>query len=96
MRQFHILYAEVQGKRSFIILDFYCHQARLVIEADGLYHTKQKAADSLRDEILLGMKVKTLRFDNESILNNMEGVCKIIDEVIESTVSNGGEKETGA
>ncbi|MBP9745489.1 MAG: DUF559 domain-containing protein [Saprospiraceae bacterium] len=57
---------------------------------------KQKAADSLRDEILLGMKVKTLRFDNESILNNMEGVCKIIDEVIESKVSNGGEKETGA
>ncbi|MBK6478639.1 MAG: DUF559 domain-containing protein [Saprospiraceae bacterium] len=40
--QFHILYAEVQGKRSFIILDFYCHQARLVIEADGLYHTSKK------------------------------------------------------
>lgn len=96
MRQYPIPYAEVQGKKSFFILDFYCHQARLVIEADGLYHTKQKAADSLRDEILLGMKVSSMRFENESILNDMEGVLKIIDEVLESTGSNGGEKDMGA
>jgi very-short-patch-repair endonuclease len=54
----------------YYIADFYCHEARLVIEADGPIHLLKKDYDENRDEVLSKLGLKILRFENDSILNS--------------------------
>ena len=70
------------------IADFYCHSARLVIELDGSQHyTKHgKAHDKVRTEILEKYGLYVMRFSNKEIDNNFEGVCRVIDKVINERV----------
>ena len=53
---------------SFVV-DFYCAEARLVIELDGLQHyTEQgKAYDEERSQILREYGLKVLRFSNREV-----------------------------
>ncbi len=57
--------------RGFI-LDFYCPQAKLAIELDGLIHKKQKEADKERQAILESIGVTFLRFSNEQVYNEAD------------------------
>ena len=72
------------------IADFYCHSARLVIELDGSQHyTNQgKAHDEARTKILERYGICVLRFSNKDIDNNFEGVCYMIDKVINEQIEN--------
>ena len=72
------------------IADFYCHSARLVIEIDGSQHyTNQgKAHDEARTEILERYGIYVLRFSNEDIDKNFDGVCRMIDKVINERVKS--------
>ena len=72
------------------IVDFYCHQARLVIEVDGSQHYTPdgKSYDKMRTEILERYNLSVLRFVNNDIDNNFKGVCYLIDKTIkERTLS---------
>lgn len=62
------------------IVDFYCRKARLSIELDGNSHyTKgQKEYDRIRTTYLEMMEIKELRFTNNDIIENLEGVCEVI------------------
>ncbi len=68
------------------IVDFYCHELKLVIEIDGGYHTteQQKVRDTERSEILVFQDLKIIRFTNEEVLNNMESVLEILKQQINS------------
>ena len=44
------------------ILDFYCPEAMLCVEADGPHHIERQVQDAERDEFLLSIGVLTLRF----------------------------------
>jgi len=68
------------------ILDFYSPEYRLGIEADGgqYYQNKGRRRDELRTKELSHLGVKILRFSDRDILNNLEGVCRVILETIES------------
>ena len=70
------------------IADFYCHSARLIIEIDGLQHyTNQgKAHDKARIEILERYGIHILRFSNKDIEENFDGVCRMIDRVINERI----------
>ena len=70
------------------IADFYCHQARLVIELDGSQHyTEQgKAYDEARTEILERYGLYVLRFSNKDIDEKFEGVCYMIDKTIKERI----------
>ena len=72
------------------IADFYCHSARLVIELDGSQHyTNQgKAHDEARTEILERYGIYVLRFSNKDVNDNFEGVCYMIDKVINERINN--------
>ena len=63
------------------IVDFYCHQAKLVIELDGSQHYEKNAAvyDSVRKECLKGIGLKVIRFTNTDIKQRFRGVCEQID-----------------
>lgn len=64
------------GKRRFLITDFYCHEAGLIVEIDGGIHEKQKEYDKMRDYVIKSMGLKIIRFKNEMIVRNMPKVLE--------------------
>jgi very-short-patch-repair endonuclease len=53
------------------IVDFYCHQANLVIEIDGPIHDTQQMADAEREAILTRTGLTVLRFTNREVMGNV-------------------------
>ena len=62
------------------IVDFYCVNAKLIIEIDGSQHYEEKgiAADRERDEYLRGLGLMVKRYSNADINQRVEGVCEDI------------------
>ena len=69
---------------SFIV-DFYCAEARLVIELDGSQHyTEQgKEYDEERSQILRAYGLKILRFPNNLVDQHFDAVCEQIHNTIQ-------------
>ena len=69
---------------KFFVVDFYCAEARLVIELDGSQHyTEQgKCRDAERTAILEAYGVQVLRFSNRDIRVHFEGVCMTIHHTV--------------
>jgi very-short-patch-repair endonuclease len=66
------------------IVDFYCPNAKIIIELDGSQHFEQKNLenDKIRDAYLKNMGLKVLRFNDLEVLKNIEGVIgKILMEI---------------
>jgi very-short-patch-repair endonuclease len=66
------------------IIDFYCAQAKLLIEIDGESHLEESQAkyDWLRTKYLETLGYKVIRFTNDDIRYNANAVvAKIIEEV---------------
>lgn len=61
------------------IADFVCFEARLVIEADGGQHAGSMH-DKLRDRWVIANGFRMLRFWNNDVLSNLEGVSILIAE----------------
>ncbi len=66
------------------IVDFYCHQAALVIEVDGPIHENQQDADAERETILKARGLTILRFTNRQVMNDMTAVLSRIREVLDA------------
>ncbi|MBI4936837.1 MAG: DUF3418 domain-containing protein [Nitrosomonadales bacterium] len=68
------------------ILDFYCHQVKLAIELDGGQHAEdtQHKHDDRRSAWLRKQGVTVLRFWNNDVLQNTEGVLQVIYDWLES------------
>ena len=66
------------------ILDFYCHQLQLGVEVDGDTHNTKEARlyDKARTEALETYGFTIIRFSNEQVLNNLEGVKRELREVV--------------
>ena len=62
------------------IVDFYCPKANLVIELDGGQHYSEagKAQDRTRDDVLIEMGIKVLRFSDRDVFENIGGVIERI------------------
>ena len=60
------------------IVDFVCHEKRIVIEVDGSQHAIEKNKDAERDKWLNEQGYKVLRFWNNEVLTNIEGVLQTI------------------
>jgi very-short-patch-repair endonuclease len=60
------------------IADFVCLDLQIVIEVDGGQHADARAYDSRRDEYMLGQGFRVLRFWNNEVLSNMDGVWETI------------------
>ncbi len=59
------------------IVDFYCASAKLVIELDGSQHFEDKgiAADWERDNALNQRGITIVRYSNNDVNRNFDGVC---------------------
>jgi len=60
------------------IVDFVSFEQRMVIELDGGQHAINKEKDNERDRILTENGFKVLRFWDNEIFDNLEGVLEVI------------------
>ena len=65
------------------IADFYCRKKLLVIELDGSQHLENKEYDTDREKYLKNLGIRTIRFWNNEINTNIEGVMEIMTEVLQ-------------
>jgi very-short-patch-repair endonuclease len=63
---------------DFFIADFYCHEARLVVEIDGEIHEDNKDYDDRRSAAMEKYLVKVIRFTNSEVENKIEQVINLI------------------
>lgn len=62
------------------IADFACIEQKLVIELDGGQHQEQTGYDEFRSDFMATQGWQVLRFWNNDVLNNLEGVLTRITE----------------
>jgi very-short-patch-repair endonuclease len=62
---------------SGYVCDFVCRERLLIVEVDGGQHN-ESAADAIRDRRLAEEGYKVLRFWNNDVLGNLEGVLTTI------------------
>jgi very-short-patch-repair endonuclease len=62
------------------IVDFYCPEAHLVVEVDGDVHELQADYDEARTAVLEGLGLRVLRFRNDEVFENIDGVLTVIGE----------------
>src|SRR5215831_16739200 len=68
------------------IVDFASHKARVVIEVDGGQHA-ENAADAERTKFIEGQGYRVLRFWNNDVLTNIEGVLEVIQTAVAANSS---------
>ena len=82
-------------RRQYIIgdyiADFYCHQAKLVVELDGSQHydPTQQEKDRQRTAYLTSQGLTVLRFTNLEVTRQFSTVCQAIDNACTNTLSRG-------
>lgn len=66
------------------ITDFYSPSLKLVIELDGSQHFTPEALeyDKIREEFMKSFGIKTLRFNNNDVMSNIEGVLEVLRKEI--------------
>jgi len=58
------------------IVDFVCHEAKLIVEVDGGEHQAQEAYDQRRTKYLNARGYTVIRFWNNEVLTNLDGVLE--------------------
>ena len=80
----------VQFKRQVpfenYITDFYCFQAKLVVELDGSQHyePEEMEYDKKRTAYLESMGLSVLRVSNLDVMRQFRGVCERIDLAVKA------------
>jgi very-short-patch-repair endonuclease len=64
------------------VCDFVCREKNLVIEVDGGQHA-ESAADAVRDRYLIAEGYRVLRFWNNDVLGNLEGVLITVQAALQ-------------
>lgn len=83
----------VQFRRQYIvgnyIVDFYCHQAKLVVELDGSGHYEPKAIqyDHMRTQYLESQEICVFRVSNLDVLRRFKEVCEAIHELVNNRIA---------
>ena len=71
------------------IADFYCAEAKLVVELDGSQHydPTEMIKDEERTAFLQGYGLKIIRIPNNEVFKNFRGVCEYIDLAVKQSLS---------
>ena len=74
------------------IADFFCPDARVIIELDGSGHYMPDGMeyDRWRDAYISGNGIRVLRFTNTQIDKEFSAVCEAIDRAVTPSVSPAG------
>lgn len=79
------------------IIDFVCYRQKLIIEVDGGQHAIESKRDAVRTQWLEGEGFRVLRFWNNKVLNNIDGVIETIGTAMQlnSSPLDGGRSGGG-
>lgn len=82
------------------VVDFFCASCRLVVEVDGTIHEDEDRAaqDAARTEILAAHGFRVIRFRNEEVLNDLDGVLMRIFETanaVQAALPSPADRERG-
>ena len=69
------------------IVDFVCHEKRLIIELDGGQHQTNQVYDEQRTIELNRCGFQVLRFWNNDVLREINTVLEVIDKALSPTLS---------
>jgi len=71
------------------VVDFYCHEIMLAIEVDGNSHNNPQKfeLDNQRQKRLEAFGVKFLRFTDNEVKDNLDGVIKILSRKVKELES---------
>lgn len=85
-KQFHGYIFRRQHPIDIYIVDFYCHDLKLVVEVDGNIHDtpENRAHDKGRSAELEKFGLKIIRFRNDEVLANMEYVLEKLFKFVEN------------
>ncbi|TIQ27964.1 MAG: endonuclease domain-containing protein [Mesorhizobium sp.] len=67
------------------VADFVCLEARLIIEIDGSQHADSES-DEIRGAELKARGFRVLRFWNDDVLKDLDGVCDTIIAYVRDTM----------
>jgi len=67
------------------IVDFLSHRLKLIIEVDGGQHASRSVLDAKRTAFLRGRGYRVLRFWNNDVFTNVEGVLAVIQGAVLAT-----------
>ena len=83
LRKYPVKFYKQRIIESFIV-DFYCADARLVIELDGSQHYTEQGVqyDMERSAVFEQYGVQVLRFRNQDVSAHFEMVCEQIHEAV--------------
>jgi len=71
------------------IADFVCHASKIIVELDGGQHfeTESMKRDARRDAFLAGKGFRVLRFNNNDVMANRDGVLQEISAALAESPS---------
>ena len=69
------------------VVDFVCAECKLVVEIDGGQHAVQKTRDNRRSAWLEGQGYRVIRFWNNDVIENLDGVLEVILAALNQTPS---------
>ena len=68
------------------IVDFFCNELMLAIEIDGITHNHKLEDDKLRQRKLESLGIRFLRFYDDDVGNNLDGVLTAIRSWVTNNV----------
>ena len=70
------------------IVDFYCNEARLIIELDGSQHYEETGLlkDKIRTEKIESRNLTVIRIPNNEVNRNFSSVCEYIDQCVKKSL----------
>jgi very-short-patch-repair endonuclease len=91
-RKVNRMYFRRQHPYGIYILDFFCFEANLVIEVDGLIHLSKHEYDLERTKYIESSGLTIIRFRNADIENRIGWVLEKIQEVVDPFPLEGNKK----
>ena len=58
------------------VVDFYCHESRLIVELDGMSHDLRAEQDRQRTQYLESLGLRVFRVTNDELLGDSEAVAR--------------------
>ena len=77
------------------ICDLVARTPRLIIELDGGQHGVRTVEDERRTAFLASRGYRVIRFWNNDVLENLDGVLNVIEEALENSPSPGPSRKAG-
>lgn len=78
----HPIFVDLDGRETFFVADFYCHERKIVIELDGKVHDYSKNHDEARTAAINCRGISVVRFSNEEIEHDLEVVLARLGKIL--------------